>query len=104
MLRSCRVDAEYVEWDAVLQWNLVDSKRNSLKAALGRLSWSACVYSVWKLRNDIRQGNPLRTEEKILMQIKWEVRARILAKGRFCRNYENLLLCNSWGLTDNILV
>lgn len=38
------------------------------------------------------------------MQIKWDIRARAVAKGKYCRTNENLMLCNSWGIPDRILV
>jgi hypothetical protein len=37
-------------------------------------------------------------------QIKWDSRARVVAKGKYCRTNENLMLCNCWGIPDRIIV
>jgi hypothetical protein len=39
------------------------------------------VYHLWKQRNDILHGNLARSEEAIVLQIKWQVWARLIAKG-----------------------
>lgn len=47
------------------------------------ISWGAAVYSIWKQRNDIKHGNQIMTEEKIVIRIKWEVRSQDIAYGMF---------------------
>jgi hypothetical protein len=59
--------------------------------------------SYWRKRNNNKHGNQLRLEERILQSIIWEVRIRIMAKGRFEKTNENLEICCSWGLPDKIL-
>jgi hypothetical protein len=45
-------------------------------------------------------GRGMRSKERILHNIVWEVRARITAKGRFKKKNENLEICSGWGLPD----
>lgn len=45
-------------------------------------------------------GRGTRSKERILHNIVWEVRARIMAKGRFKKKNENLEICSGWGLPD----
>jgi hypothetical protein len=44
---------------------------------------SATVYNSWRERCNIKHGNKLMTEKRIMMKISWEVRTRVLSKGRF---------------------
>jgi hypothetical protein len=54
-------------------------------------------------RNNIKHGNQPKTEEEIVKRITWEIRARMIAKGRFKRSMENLELCSRWNLPREIL-
>lgn len=91
-LSLCLVDKEYIEWEDFLKWGLDDLKSCTMKAVLCRLSWSAAIYHLWKQRNNITHGNHLWAEEKRVLQIKWEIRTIIIAKGKFWKTSENLLL------------
>jgi hypothetical protein len=55
--------------------------RNSLKIAICKLCLGAVVYYLWKRRNDILHGNHPLSEEDLISQIKWQIRAWLLAKG-----------------------
>jgi hypothetical protein len=37
-------------------------------------------------------------ETKVVARIKWEVRAKVIATGKFKRTRENIALCDSWGI------
>jgi hypothetical protein len=74
-----------------------------MKENLCRLSLGAVVYHLWMQRNDLKLGNQPRTEEEIVKRIIWEIRARMIAKGRFKRSMTNLELCRSWNLPQEIL-
>lgn len=63
-------------WDDVLRWGLRMWAMKTLKATLFRLGWNATIYNVWKQRNNIRHGNQIITEEKIVVQI--------ITKENFC--------------------
>jgi hypothetical protein len=45
-----------------------------------------------------------KTEVLILKKIIWEVRTRILGKGRYQRNVENVTLCRNWNMDEELLV
>lgn len=91
------VDVVLTVCDDVLQWGFKQLTNNSMKATL----W---VYHLWKQRNDIRHGSSIITEELVLRQINLEIRSRVIAKGRFRRTSENVVLCNNWDVADRILV
>lgn len=61
------------------------------------------MYNIWRERNNIKHGNQLLTEEKLVQKIRWEVRTRLMSKGRFPRSKENDELCKNWDLLENIL-
>lgn len=67
-------------------------------------SFGAAVYHIWRLRNDVKFGNPLISEEKLVQRICWEVRSRILWKGRFKNNDLNKALCARWNIPLSVLV
>jgi CHASE3 domain sensor protein len=46
--------------------------RKGLKAVLIKLCLSASVYSLWRERNNIRHGNQIQTEEKLIQKISWK--------------------------------
>ena len=60
-----------------------DLKGRSLKASLCKLSLGAVVHNVWRHQNDIKHSNPVKTEERIVKQIIWEVSSRIMSKESF---------------------
>jgi hypothetical protein len=70
----------------------------SLKASLGRLCLGATVYHLWKQRNDLLHNNTPRTEEAILTRVRWEARARIVAKGHFKHLGNSMNLVSKWNL------
>lgn len=53
--------------------------------------------------NYLKFGNRIKTEEKLLQSITCEIRGRITARGRFKKTQENIELCRSWGISENIL-
>jgi hypothetical protein len=53
------------------------------KAVLCKLSWGAHLYHIWTQRNDIKHSNHIRSEEQMIKHLKWEIRTRVLARGRF---------------------
>ncbi|XP_062153008.1 uncharacterized protein LOC133861274 [Alnus glutinosa] len=82
-------------WEEVVNWSISNLKKDCLKTRLCMLCLGAAVYHIWKHRNDILHGNIPSAEEAILAKIKWEVRARILVKGTYKKNAENLIFCSS---------
>lgn len=78
-MKASLVEHIQVCWDGVFRWGVADLKNGSLKSLLCKMGWGTAVYHIWKQRNDIRHGNIPRTEERIIVQVRWEVRSRIAA-------------------------
>jgi hypothetical protein len=87
-----------LDWENIGSWGATVLHGKSLKASLGRLCLGATVYHLWWQRNDLLQCNTPRTEDSILVQINWDVRARVLAKGKFKSLGKNLELVYRWNL------
>ncbi|GLT57397.1 hypothetical protein SLA2020_303720 [Shorea laevis] len=79
-------------------------KGKSLRATLCKSSLGAVVYNVWRQRNDILHGNPIKTEERIVKQIVWQVRNKIMSRGNFGLSRENVDICHNWNLPATLLV
>lgn len=63
------------------------------------------VYHIWRNQNAFKHNNhPLSDEVQLLQKIKWEVRLRVVGKGRFKRTEGNERLCCIWGIDPQILV
>jgi hypothetical protein len=89
---DCSFDDVLTSWDEVENWGPKVLRGKSLKTCLGRLCFAAVVYHLWKQRNDLLHKSNHRSEEDILAQIRWEVRARIIAKGHFQRLESHMAL------------
>jgi hypothetical protein len=50
------------------------------------------------------EGIHPKTEEQIFQKIPWELRTRVLGRGRFKRSQENTDLFRNWSLKEDILV
>lgn len=68
-----------------------------------KLAWGTTVYNLWGHRNNVKFGNNMISEEKLLQKICWEMRTRIIGKGKFKKNEENEAICNSWSIPPTIL-
>jgi hypothetical protein len=64
----------------IIMWAVRDLKGRGLNATLCRVCLSTAVYNIWKQRNGIKHANQLKTEEKIVQRISWEIRTRIVMK------------------------
>jgi hypothetical protein len=58
-------------------------KDAQLKAYLCRLMFGSVVYNFWRNRNAIYYVNHPKSKKQLLKQIVWEVRIKILFKGKF---------------------
>ncbi|GLT71182.1 hypothetical protein SLA2020_432160 [Shorea laevis] len=103
MERCLVADPPYL-WEDVLRLSCSKWKRKALPDALCRLVLSSTVYNLWRARNEIKHCGQPKTEEQLLKAIVWEVRSRILGKGKFRMSRENLLLCQAWNLPIDLLV
>jgi hypothetical protein len=80
-MADCGVVDPPVDWNGVVSWFKAEKYRNSLKIAICKLCLGAAVYHLWRQRKDLLHGNSPQSEEAMVSQIKWQVRARLLAKG-----------------------
>jgi hypothetical protein len=92
-----------IQWDvsfsrAAHDWEL--DIVTSFFSVLYSIRVSATVYHIWSQRNESNMRTSLRSKERILNYIIWDVRARIMAKGRFKTTNENVEICCGWGLPD----
>jgi hypothetical protein len=87
-----------LDWDDIVVWSLKVLQGKSLRAVLGRLCFGAAVYHIWKQRNDILHNNTPQTEEAILTRVRWEARAKIVAKGKISHFRKNMNLVAKWNL------
>ncbi|XP_059442158.1 uncharacterized protein LOC132174537 [Corylus avellana] len=99
----CRVDNVPIVWEDILQLGLNDWGCKSLKAMLCRLVLGSVVYNIWCTRNEIKHAGHPKTEEQLLKKILWEIRTRVVGKGRFPKNKENLVFCSLWNLSAEVL-
>lgn len=61
------------------------------------------MYNVWRQRNDVKHGNLIKTKERTVKQITWEIRSRIMSRGKFSLTRKNVELCNRRNLPDSLL-
>jgi len=98
IMADCSLINVPVEWDCIESWGNTMLIGKSLKACLGRLCLGATVYHLWRHRNDLIHLKIPRSEEAILAQIKWDVRVRVIAQGRFKKLTYNAELVDKWNL------
>jgi hypothetical protein len=72
---------------------------NSMQTQL----WSSWCTNVWKQRAGVKHGNLLKTQERIAKQTTWEIRSRIMSRGKFSLTRDKVELCNRWKLPENLL-
>jgi hypothetical protein len=71
-------------WEVVVQLGVDTWKGKPLMTSLCRLGLGSSVYHIWR-NNAVKHGSYTKTKEKILSSVFWEIRTRILGKGRFKR-------------------
>ena len=88
----CSVDNPSVIWDEVMQLGISNWGNKTLKSILCRLVLSSEIYNLWRARNEIKHAGQPNTEQQMLKKILWEVRARIVGKGKSPKTRENIVL------------
>jgi hypothetical protein len=78
------------------------SGKSLFSSVICKLCFGATVYHFWRLRNDLLHGNIPRSEEGIIAQIKWQVRTRLLAKGKVKIVGSIIGIVHSWNLQNLI--
>jgi hypothetical protein len=89
-MTRCNVDDPPLLWEDILLLGCNHWKHKTLSAFLCRLVLSSTVYNLWRARNEIKHHGQPKTEEQILKSVFWEVRSRILGRGKFKSNRVNL--------------
>jgi hypothetical protein len=98
IMAECSFPNPPIDWESVAEWSVVVLHGKGLKFNLGKLCFGAFVYQLWKQRNALLHGRIPKSEEAIIMQIKWEVKSRTLAKGSFKRIDKHIDLVYRWSL------
>jgi hypothetical protein len=89
--------------EGYFNFGLNDWCSKSLKAIFCKLALGFVVYNIWCTRNEIKHAGHPSSEEQLLKKILWEIRAKVVGKGKFPKNEENLGLCSLWNLPADIL-
>jgi hypothetical protein len=79
-MSECLVSNYPYDWDEIVVWSVVALKGNNMVSCVRKLFLGAAVYHLWLQRNVILHGKTHRIEEQIIFKIRWEVRARVMAK------------------------
>ena len=66
--------------------------------------WNACIYHIWKERNNRIFKQKKESPEQILEYIKVSIRLRLAGLKSVVVDTVNVSLCNSWCLFDSIFV
>jgi hypothetical protein len=53
---ACAFEDPPLFWEEVVNWCTIMLKGKSLKACLGKLSFGAVIYHLWRCRNDLQHG------------------------------------------------
>ena len=88
-MSRCKVENIPIIWKDILTLELNDWCCKSLKAILYRLTLGSVVYNIWCTWNEIKHAGHPRFEEQLLKKILWEIRARVVGKGKFLKNEES---------------
>jgi hypothetical protein len=69
-----------IEWDSLVNWCNSHLRGRSLIAIICKLCFGASAYHLWRHRNALLYGNTLSSEDTIVLQVKRDVRLRLLAR------------------------
>jgi hypothetical protein len=90
--------------DEVLKLGIRKWKSKTLQGLLCRLVLGFVIYNIWQMRNEIRHFGQPSYEEQILKMVLWEVRTRIVGKGKFPKTKGNLVLASQWNLPTELFL
>lgn len=76
-MKLCLVNSPALDWADVISLCENELKGRSLKSLICKLSIGAVAYKLWSRRNDIKHGKSIKSEEKLVKQVIWEVRTRV---------------------------
>jgi hypothetical protein len=81
-------------WNDIKDFSLMKWKSKSLAASVCKLSWSAVVYLCGKITKCCQTRHPQISEDKLLLNVSWDVKTHIRGKGKFGKSPPNFELCN----------
>jgi hypothetical protein len=87
VMKDCLIRDPPIEWDSLVNWCNSHLRGRSLIAIICKLCFGASVYHLWRHRNALLHGNTLSSEDTIVLQVKRDVRLRLLA------HCSNKMLC-----------
>jgi hypothetical protein len=103
-MRHCSILNPSLDGHDVIDEGCSKWKTKKVVGVLCRLILIFVVYHIWRARNEIKFHGRPKMKEQILRAIFWEVRFRILGKGKFKKNKENEALCAVWNIDSSIMV
>jgi hypothetical protein len=103
-MHHCGVVDPSLIWEEVMQLGIQNWGNKALKGLVCILVFGLVVYNLWRTRNELKHSGQANTEEQILKKILWEVRARVIGKGKFPKTRDNLSLVSSWNLPTCLLM
>ena len=80
-------------WEDVVEEGLLQWKKIAFKAYTCRLALGSTVYHLWQNRNALKYDNHPLSEDQLIQKIKWEVRVRLMGKGKFRKTKGNVDIC-----------
>lgn len=83
VIELCCVLNPPISWNDVVSLGFQKWRSKTTKAYLCRLVFGSTIYNIWRNRNTLKHENNPWSQEKVLKQIKWEVRIRFTTKGKF---------------------
>jgi len=79
-IEDCLIRDPPIEWDSLVNWCNSHLRGRSLIAIICKLCFGASVYHLWRHRNNLLHGNTLSLEDSIVLQVKNDVRLRLIAR------------------------
>ena len=92
LLKCCLVRNPIIVWDEIVNWGIKTAEAEaSVLPCVGFALWAA-IYHVWLERNARLHGGQFTSKDNIVLAIRLEVGARMLAKGNYCNSVLNRVL------------
>lgn len=66
-----------------------------------RCAWAAAIYFVWRERNNMMHAKVPRTEDCILVGIRWSIQIKVSQMQRIVKDNVNLALADAWNIGLN---
>jgi hypothetical protein len=77
-MEDCLIRDPPIEWDSLVNWCNSHLISRSLIAIICKLCFGVLVYHLWRHCNNVLHGNTLSSEDSIVLQVKNDVRLRLI--------------------------